>query len=126
MNKEFELHYQPIVAFSNGEATKAEALIRWQHAERGAVSPAEFIPVAEDTGLIVEIGNWFEQAARKVAWRHELGLKSKSASINPQSNFAMKAHCSMITEVIAKILILQARACALKLPKACYWTPVWA
>lgn len=77
VNKEFELHYQPIVALATGEVTKAEALIRWHHAERGAVSPAEFIPVAEDTGLIVEIGNWvFEQAARQsAAWRHELGVE---------------------------------------------------
>lgn len=76
-DKEFEVHYQPIVALATGEVTKAEALIRWTHADRGAVSPAEFIPVAEDTGLIVEIGNWvFEQAARQsAAWQHNLGVE---------------------------------------------------
>ena len=75
-NKEFKLHYQPIVALATGEVTKAEALIRWHHRERGAVSPSEFIPVAEDTGLIIEIGKWvFEQAARQsAAWRHDLGV----------------------------------------------------
>lgn len=75
-NKEFELHYQPIVSLTTGEVAKAEALIRWTHAERGNVSPGEFISVAEDTGLIVEIGNWvFEQAARQsAAWRDELGV----------------------------------------------------
>lgn len=75
-NKEFELHYQPIVSLTTGEVAKAEALIRWTHAERGSVSPGEFISVAEDTGLIVEIGNWvFEQAARQsAAWRDELGV----------------------------------------------------
>ncbi|PIW59505.1 EAL domain-containing protein [Shewanella sp. CG12_big_fil_rev_8_21_14_0_65_47_15] len=77
LNKEFQLHFQPIVALETGAITKAEALIRWDHAERGSVSPAEFIPVAEDTGLIVEIGNWvFEQAARQsAAWRKELGVE---------------------------------------------------
>ncbi|WP_198782772.1 EAL domain-containing protein [Shewanella putrefaciens] len=77
LNKEFQLHFQPIVALETGAITKAEALIRWDHAERGFVSPAEFIPVAEDTGLIVDIGNWvFEQAARQsAAWRRELGVE---------------------------------------------------
>ena len=77
LNKEFELHYQPIVAMATGEVAKAEALLRWFHPERGSVSPAEFIPVAEDTGLIVEIGNWvFEQAARQSAqWRKTLGVE---------------------------------------------------
>ncbi|MGL5472108.1 MAG: EAL domain-containing protein [Shewanella sp.] len=77
LNKEFELHYQPIVTMATGEVLKAEALLRWFHPERGSVSPAEFIPVAEDTGLIVEIGNWvFEQAARQSAqWRKTLGVE---------------------------------------------------
>lgn len=76
INKEFELHYQPIVALASGAVTKAEALIRWHHRERGQVSPSEFIPVAEDTGLILEIGNWvFEQAARQSAkWRSDFGV----------------------------------------------------
>ncbi|MCB5186774.1 EAL domain-containing protein [Methylobacillus caricis] len=68
---EFTLYYQPIVELATGDIHKAEALIRWQHPTRGLVSPAEFIPIAESTGLIMEIGNWvFEQAALQVAaWR---------------------------------------------------------
>ena len=69
--QEFCLFYQPIVELSTGEIHKAEALIRWQHPLRGMVSPVDFIPIAETTGLIVEIGNWvFEEAARQAKiWR---------------------------------------------------------
>ncbi len=69
--KQFILFYQPIVALKSGEIHKAEALIRWQHPTRGLVSPIEFIPIAEDTGMIIEIGGWvFTEAANQVAkWR---------------------------------------------------------
>jgi diguanylate cyclase (GGDEF)-like protein/PAS domain S-box-containing protein len=59
----FEIHYQPVVALRNGEVTGCEALLRWRHPERGMISPAEFIPVAEDTGLIVELGEWVLRTA---------------------------------------------------------------
>ncbi len=61
--KDFILHYQPIIALTTGQLTGFEALIRWQHPHRGLVSPGEFIPVAEDTGLIVPLGRWILQAA---------------------------------------------------------------
>ncbi|HMM89085.1 bifunctional diguanylate cyclase/phosphodiesterase [Bradyrhizobium sp.] len=59
----FEIHYQPLLDLSSGEVTGCEALLRWRHPERGMISPAEFIPVAEDTGLINEIGDWVMQTA---------------------------------------------------------------
>ncbi|UTV30688.1 EAL domain-containing protein [Photobacterium atrarenae] len=67
------LHYQPIVDLRSREITKAEALLRWKHPELGFIGPADFIPVAEETGIIVELGDWvFRQAARQVAiWRRE-------------------------------------------------------
>jgi diguanylate cyclase (GGDEF)-like protein len=66
----FEIHYQPIVDLRSGEITGCEALLRWRHPVRGMVSPAEFIPVAEETGLIEEIGQWVLRTAcaEAAAW----------------------------------------------------------
>jgi predicted signal transduction protein with EAL and GGDEF domain len=59
----FEIHYQPLVDLSSNAVSGCEALLRWRHPERGMVSPAEFIPLAEDTGLINELGDWVMQTA---------------------------------------------------------------
>ncbi|MEO7031842.1 MAG: diguanylate cyclase, partial [Herbaspirillum sp.] len=75
--QELRLYFQPIVDLTHNHIVKAEALIRWQHPQRGLISPAEFIPLAEETGMIIEIGKWvFREAAIWVAqWRARTGVE---------------------------------------------------
>jgi predicted signal transduction protein with EAL and GGDEF domain len=80
---EFVLYYQPLVSVASGAVVGAEALIRWQHPDMGMVSPLEFIPLAEETGLIVPISEWvLDQACRQTAaWQH-LGTQPVKVSVN--------------------------------------------
>jgi len=80
---QFRIYYQPIVDLATGEIRKAEALIRWQHPTRGLILPAEFIPVAEETGLIVEIGEWvFREVANQLMQWQEANDAVVQISIN--------------------------------------------
>jgi EAL domain-containing protein (putative c-di-GMP-specific phosphodiesterase class I) len=84
---EFVLHYQPLVDLDTSEVVGVEALVRWQHPVRGLLAPAEFIDVAEDTGLIVPLGRWvIEQAVRDAAsWRTEKGRQlAVSVNLSPR------------------------------------------
>ena len=83
--QEFELHYQPIVLLRNKELVGFEALVRWRHPQRGLVSPEAFIPVAEDTGLIVPLGWWVLQEAchQMHVWQQQFLVGSPlSMSVN--------------------------------------------
>ena len=64
-NKEFELYYQPLVNLKTNEISTLEALLRWNHPTQGMISPADFIPIAEETGLIIAIGEWVLNTACK-------------------------------------------------------------
>jgi len=81
--QEFAVHYQPKVDLRTGDIAGAEALIRWTHPTRGLVSPAQFIPVAEDCGLILQIGNWvLREACKQARTWVEAGLPLGSIGVN--------------------------------------------
>ncbi|MBV8925539.1 MAG: EAL domain-containing protein [Bradyrhizobium sp.] len=80
---QFSLHYQPKVEMASGRITGVEALLRWAHPQLGLVPPAQFIPLAEETGLIVPIGRWVlrQACAQNMAWRRR-GLRPVSMAVN--------------------------------------------
>lgn len=82
-NQEFQLYYQPFVSLKNGQITGVEALLRWQHPRRGLIIPDEFIPLAEEIGLIMPIGAWVLQTACAQAkqWR-QAGFDHLRVSVN--------------------------------------------
>ena len=80
---ELMLHYQPKVNLQSGEIVGAEALLRWRHPEKGLIPPLEFIPVAEESGLIVPIGEWaLKQACQQIKSWQRLGLPALRVSVN--------------------------------------------
>lgn len=101
---ELRLYYQPKVELESGRVVGAEALMRWIHPVLGVVPPSEFIPVAEDTGMILSIGEWaIEEACRQIsAWRNE-GCAVISLSINLSAGQLRQEHLSdMVESALAK------------------------
>ena len=82
-NNEFYLEYQPQINLKNGKIESVEALVRWQHPTRGIVSPGVFIPIAEESGLIIQLGEWVVEAAcvQAKAWQ-EQGLPKIKVAVN--------------------------------------------
>jgi diguanylate cyclase (GGDEF)-like protein len=100
--QEFVLHYQPIVATNDGRITGVEALIRWVSPELGLVSPGQFIPLAEEIGLIVPIGEWVLTTActQAKAWQHH-GIQPLMMSVNlSPRQFRQKNLVEMVTDVL--------------------------
>ena len=90
--KQLAVHYQPIVDLRSGKVRKAEALIRWTHPVRGEIDPADFIPVAEDTGLIVELGKWvLNEALDRLTHWHATLDPTLQVSVN-KSPVEFRAH----------------------------------
>ncbi|MBD3922973.1 EAL domain-containing protein [Paenibacillus sp. PR3] len=83
IKQEFAIYYQPLVEMSTGRIRGVEALLRWTHSELGAISPAEFIPLAEQTGVIVDLGEWvLEEACRQVKSWQRAGRPDLTLAVN--------------------------------------------
>ena len=97
VNKEFQLHYQPQLESKSNKVIGVEALIRWQHPEEGRISPGEFIPLAEETGMILKLGDWIldEALFQLKSWRDK-GYNDLIMAVNiapqqfQQDNFIFK------------------------------------
>ena len=100
---EFVVHYQPIVELATGRMTGTEALVRWQHRERGLVAPVEFIEIAETTGLILPLGRWVlnEALATTRRWQLELGRPDLGVAVNVSAR--QFEHASFRDDVVAAL-----------------------
>ncbi|GAA0855046.1 two-component system response regulator [Aliiglaciecola litoralis] len=103
-NDDFELYYQPQVKLSDGSISHVEALIRWRHPERGLISPGEFIPIAEDSGLIVEIGRWVLNTACVQAkhWQNTLPNPIRVAVNISARQFKSASFSDEVAEVLLR------------------------
>ncbi len=104
LGDQLDVAYQPVVAIGTGQTVGVEALVRWQHPERGMVPPLEFIPIAEESGLILQIGRWvLARACMQAAqWVNAIGDSSGfSVSVNVSSR--QLEHDRMIAEVAAAL-----------------------
>jgi diguanylate cyclase (GGDEF)-like protein len=100
---EFQVHYQPRVSFASGSVTGFEALLRWQHPHFGLLPPAEFIPVLEDTDLIVPVGEWvLESVCRQIAQWQAMGLAALPVAVNLSARqFRMAGLDKVVAGIIA-------------------------
>jgi diguanylate cyclase (GGDEF)-like protein/PAS domain S-box-containing protein len=101
---EFELHYQPIVSLARDRVVGFEALLRWQHPERGLIFPGDFIPLAEETGLIIPISEWilYEACRQMQVWQQQLSLSHPlTVSVNLSRKQFSQPH---LADLVAQIL----------------------
>ncbi len=103
---ELELHYQPVVALGNGEIVGLEALVRWNHPERGMLDPGEFVPIAEDSGLIEPIGSWVQETAcRQALGWHDLRPDQRPLDVAVNLSARQVAHRDLadsVREILAR------------------------
>jgi diguanylate cyclase (GGDEF)-like protein/PAS domain S-box-containing protein len=101
---ELELHYQPVVALGSGEIVGLEALVRWQHPERGVLDPGEFVSIAEDSGLIEPIGRWVQETAcRQALGWHALQPDRRPLDVAVNLSARQVAHRDL-ADTVAEIL----------------------
>jgi diguanylate cyclase (GGDEF)-like protein/PAS domain S-box-containing protein len=103
---ELELHYQPVIALGTGEIVGLEALVRWNHPERGLLDPGDFVPVAEDSGLIESIGRWVQETAcRQALGWHDLRPDDRPLDVAVNLSARQVAHRDLadsVREILAR------------------------
>lgn len=116
MSLEFQVHYQPIVSLSTGKIKGFEALLRWLHPERGFVSPTEFIPIAEETGLIVPLGYWvLREACRQTRIWQERFPTDPPLTISVNLSSKQFSQPDLIKQIDQILRSTSLDACCLKL-----------
>lgn len=114
--QEFVVHYQPIVALHNHQLTGFEALVRWQHPQHGLLSPAIFIPIAEETGLIAQIGDWVLREACQQLCRWQQGSSlNRDLSISVNLSARQVAQLDLVEQIDQILADTQVNPQALKL-----------
>ncbi len=105
---EFILHYQPQLDLTSGKVCGAEVLVRWNHPQKGLISPAEFIPVAEETGQILPLGEWVLRTAcaQLAAWRRQ-GMAAFPVSVNLSVRQLRQAHLAQLVVAVLEEAQLQ-------------------
>jgi len=104
--QQLELHYQPVIALASGEVVALEALVRWRHPERGLLDPDEFVPIAEESGLIEPIGRWVQETAcRQVLDWHSLHPDRRPLDVAVNLSVRQVAHrdlAASVAEILAR------------------------
>jgi diguanylate cyclase (GGDEF)-like protein len=119
--EEFRVFYQPIISLDNGCLAGFEALVRWQHPERGLVSPAEFIPIAEETSLVVPLGSWvLEEACRQMQVWHTQHPTNRTLTVNVNLSAKQLIQSGLVQEIksILKRTELPARSLKLEITES--------
>jgi diguanylate cyclase (GGDEF)-like protein/PAS domain S-box-containing protein len=125
----FEVHYQPIVSLASGTIAGFEALMRWKHPVRGLISPIEFIPVAEDTGMILQIGQLilFEACRQMAAWQRRFGADAPGlVCVNVSSRQFADAELASQIEAILQKTGLNPGCLKLEITESAFLTDVLA
>lgn len=114
-NNEFLLYYQPLICFKTMTIAGFEALIRWEHPTKGMISPGEFIPIAEDTGLIIPIGQWVLEDACKQAQRWRLQFPTQAPFISVNLSGRQFSQQDLVEQIDRILMETQLERSALKL-----------
>lgn len=104
VREEFEIHYQPCVDLTTRRILGVEALVRWRHPTQGLIMPDRFIPLAEETGLIVQLGDWvLERSCQQMVSWHEKGIVCDYVAVNlSPRQFSRDTLCARVEEVLAR------------------------